>query len=1006
VKEMGGFNKCIQQVHSQLRKWIAQQVSRIEESDENVDADFLLSSANLLRQRGEANRRKALKMVKRCHRILEEQDDPEKLRRCRIQEAHILFELDDLDGSYRVAEKVMSKLLYPLKNNTEDNCCKKDFLELFHLMGVIQNGLEQPRNALRTLKKAQVLARSWFGNDSDEYLVAKWNLGTLLLEQKNFRAALEIIETQHVRQINCNEENELISTKLKLAACLNGLGVYDRAFKLAAESVDILESYNLMRNEILVEAKCTLQDIKDAQAKPDSFGSLGDIENSESDLINIEEEEQEMKDPLHDIDSYMDLEIYDLPPLNKVNTLPASMMITISDYVAEQEVRTGGLQRGITLNTNYQNVQLEFSWRFLKSLKRLADTEKKEESEDIKTIEEIYIFRKYADIIINCYLVSNLHQLKFLNRYSPNMLTSDEELLSILNALHRESRETLEKKRLDLRRNGLRRNDSSKIPSAELDTLIRFCEKQFETMISDNNWENAKRINPEERGHIVKGLRQNFMYTIKDNAQIKAELESQIKEKEWMKRNWMETLVDICKYLYDLEDNVANNYIGKTILQFAYPFLPIPYWETMKTTEFNEDDQVVVLPEMNRQNPKRMPVKIGKIIENGKTRSLVELFAENKVDQETVSVSNEDLARLFTWKCWRCVNRNTTQNETALWRDVYPEKKWIECLRCGLVALKVGGNQRYTKRHKVRRSAFGFIFFGYDWKFGRDVAIKECSIKHMEQKIRVDTNVFVAEDVINEIRLHSRVSNPIKGISHPGIISIYETFKADGKLNIVLEWADQGDLFDYVQKHFQNPENRSNRKVIREWQEEIQIKFYIMCSATKFMHDKGIVHRDISLENILMITNEDNESGLPSILPRICDFGLATEYEGNERFRDSVGKSGYWSMECEKGYYDGRKNDVWCLGVALFLMLFGGPPYPQIYGRAFQMIFKKKTLLKLIHLYELPHLLPEGALETLSRIFKVEKDRFGITDVLNTPWMRQAAEILKNRGVSPSSNLF
>merc|ERR1719419_1583118 len=415
-------------------------------------------------------------------------------------------------------------------------------------------------------------------------------------------------------------------------------------------------------------------------------------------------------------------------------------MINLSDYVAEQEVRVGGMHRGITLNTNYQDVQLEFSLCFLNSLNGLADAEKKEENEDGKTSEEIHIFRKYSDIIINCYIISNLHQLKFLHRYNPNTLKFGEDLLDILNTLLRESKETLEKKRLDLWHNGLRQKDSSKIPSAELDTLIRFCEKQFESMISDNDWGNARRINPEERRHIVKGLRQNFMYTIKDNAQIKAELESQTKEKEWMKRNWMKTLVEICIYLYKLEDNVANNYIGKTILQFAYPFLTIPYWETMKTTEFNEDDQVVVLPEMYRQNPVGKPVKIGKIIEHGKTRSLVGLFAEKKSDQETVNVSNEDLARLFTWKCWRCVNRNKNQNETALWRDIYPEKKWIECLRCGLVALKVGvrgGNKRYTKRHTVRRSAFGFIFFGYDWKFGRDVAIKECSIKHMEQKNKI-----------------------------------------------------------------------------------------------------------------------------------------------------------------------------------------------------------------------------------------------------------------------------
>merc|ERR1719187_644726 len=98
-EKMGGFHKCTQQVYDQLRKWIAQQVYHIDEMDTAPDAGLLLSSAKLLSQRGEANRRKALKMLKRCIEILEKQDDPRTRCLCRIQEAHILFELDDLEAS-------------------------------------------------------------------------------------------------------------------------------------------------------------------------------------------------------------------------------------------------------------------------------------------------------------------------------------------------------------------------------------------------------------------------------------------------------------------------------------------------------------------------------------------------------------------------------------------------------------------------------------------------------------------------------------------------------------------------------------------------------------------------------------------------------------------------------------------------------------------------------------------------------------------------------------------
>jgi len=995
LAEMGEFNNCNRRVHDQLRKWFARQVYRMDEMCTDPEPDFLLSSAILLRQRGEANRRKALKMVKRCYDIREVRNNPRKYRSCRIQEAHILYELDDLEGSFKLTERVMKPLSDTIQQNNADSYAKIDFLKLFYLRGVIQNGLEQPHKALRTLKKVKFLAKSWFGKTSDEYLDAMGWLGTLLLEQKHFRTALRILEAQCKRQINSNTGNqkELTSAELKLASCLSGLGAHDRAFEIADESVKKLERENFVRNEDLVDAKCTLQDIKNARDKPHDLEEIQEDDyevkaesRKESEIVIEEEEEQEIGvDPLYDIDSYMNLEDDDFPPLNRENTIPARMQITISDYVAEQEVRTKLLKstRLITMNKAYQNIQLEFSRHFLKLLKKHADVERKEECDDMKMSSESNTFRQYADKIINCYLVSNFHILiGRLNFRSQNMSSSDKELENTLKALNRK-RETLEKKRLYLRQNGL------EIPSAKLDTLITFCEKLFQEAEWDTS-EITGFINPEERSHIVKELRQNFMYTIKDNAQIKAELESQTKEKEWMKRNWMETLVDICTYLYGLEDNVANNYIGKTILQFAYPFLPIPYLETIATTEFKENDQVVVLPSMERQNPRGKSYMIGRIIEHGEVTSRVALHSDvdNPIEKE---VPNKHLARSFTWQCWRCANM---KREADLWRDVYPEKNWIECLRCGLVSLKVGvADKQYIKRHIVRKSAFGFIYFGYDWKFARDVAIKECNIQHMKQRIRLDNNVSVAEDVEKEIELHMKVSDPEKGISHPGIISIYETFWTDVTLNIVLEWADQGDLFDYVQKHFKNPENLSDRELIGKWQTEIQKKFYLMCSATKFMHDRDIVHRDISMENTLMITNKNIEPGFPDVLPRICDFGLATEYTG-KRFQASVGKSGYWSPECDHGNYDGKSNDVWCLGVALFLMLFGGPPYAQLDSQAFYMILQKNSLKKLIRMYELPHLLPDGALETLSRIFKYENNRCSINEVLKTRWMREAEVML------------
>merc|ERR550534_37268 len=101
--------------------------------------------------------------------------------------------------------------------------------------------------------------------------------------------------------------------------------------------------------------------------------------------------------------------------------------------------------------------------------------------------------------------------------------------------------------------------------------------------------------------------------------------------------------------------------------------------------------------------------------------------------------------------------------------------------------------------------------------------------------------------------------------------------------------------------------------------------FYTLCSAVDFMHKQDIVHRDINLENTLLVSKTSSD-GTPRVVPQICDLGLALFDKERKKFSSSVGKRNYWSPECEYGGYDGRKNDVWCLGVCLFLMLVGGPP--------------------------------------------------------------------------------
>jgi len=344
-------------------------------------------------------------------------------------------------------------------------------------------------------------------------------------------------------------------------------------------------------------------------------------------------------------------------------------------------------------------------------------------------------------------------------------------------------------------------------------------------------------------------------------------------------------------------------------------------------------------------------------------------------------VDIKHIRRAFTWQCWRCQN----EPKPHLWRDVYPEMNWISCIECGLVTEKLGMPEpRYLKRHIIVNSLYGVVWLGFDSHFGRDIAIKECDRDAMAKKRRLENGHKINEDVDMEIEIHSE-------LSHPGIIQLKRTYISDNekKLNVVLEYADGGDLFDHVKEHFQLENSRHDQRIITEWQLEVQSMFYILFSAVKEIHCREIVHRDLSLENCLLTSNRQSSTSLLKVIPRICDFGLAKRLgDGSHYFRQKVGKKGYWSPECYNGKYLGKANDVWCLGVMLFTVLVGGKPYQTIGDIRYQSLMKD-GIKGLLDSFRATYLVPPAAMSILAGIFVRERDRLSVEKILEKPWFKE-----------------
>ncbi|KAM7422578.1 hypothetical protein PAMA_010559 [Pampus argenteus] len=176
---------------------------------------------------------------------------------------------------------------------------------------------------------------------------------------------------------------------------------------------------------------------------------------------------------------------------------------------------------------------------------------------------------------------------------------------------------------------------------------------------------------------------------------------------------------------------------------------------------------------------------------------------------------------------------------------------------------------------------------------GRLVAIK--SIR--KEKIKDEQDLV---HIRREIEIMS-------SLCHPHIITIYEVFENKDKIVIVMEYASQGDLYDYICDK-RNISEREARHFFRQ-----------IVSAVHYCHQNGIVHRDLKLENILLDGNGN---------VKIADFGLSNLYHGDEYLQTFCGSPLYASPEIVNGRpYRGPEVDTWSLGVLLYTMVHGTMPF-------------------------------------------------------------------------------
>ncbi|KAH8294479.1 hypothetical protein KR018_011751 [Drosophila ironensis] len=173
----------------------------------------------------------------------------------------------------------------------------------------------------------------------------------------------------------------------------------------------------------------------------------------------------------------------------------------------------------------------------------------------------------------------------------------------------------------------------------------------------------------------------------------------------------------------------------------------------------------------------------------------------------------------------------------------------------------------------------------------------EVAIKIIDKSQLDQTNL---QKVYREVEI-------MKRLKHPHIIKLYQVMETKNMIYIVSEYASQGEIFDYIAKYGRMSESAA------------RFKFWQIISAVEYCHKKGIVHRDLKAENLLLDMNMNI---------KIADFGFSNHFKPGELLATWCGSPPYAAPEVFEGkQYTGPEIDIWSLGVVLYVLVCGALPF-------------------------------------------------------------------------------
>uniref|UniRef100_UPI003AACBAE4 SNF related kinase b n=1 Tax=Centroberyx gerrardi TaxID=166262 RepID=UPI003AACBAE4 len=226
-------------------------------------------------------------------------------------------------------------------------------------------------------------------------------------------------------------------------------------------------------------------------------------------------------------------------------------------------------------------------------------------------------------------------------------------------------------------------------------------------------------------------------------------------------------------------------------------------------------------------------------------------------------------------------------------------------------------------------------------KLARHVTTGQLVAVKMIDKTKLD--VMATSHLLQEVRC-------MKLVQHPNVVRLYEVIDTPTTLYLVMELAEGGDLYDYILRHEGGVAERTAKR-----------HFAQIVRAVAYCHQLHVVHRDLKPENVVFFPQQG--------AVKLTDFGFSNLFQPGKMLATSCGSLAYSAPEILLGEeYDAPAVDIWSLGVILYMLVCGVPP--------FQETNDSETLVMILDCrYSVPEHVSDDCRDLISRMLQKDPSR-------------------------------